>query len=108
MGQFPVSEQRGFGGGSVRFLHGSTAGGHTLGLGFVLLTQAEAKLLRDHYRTQQGGFLPFGLSAAAWAGHSSATDLVPTTTNWVYAGPPEETHRNGGLVDVTVQLVSVI
>lgn len=108
LGVYPSSEQRGFGGGSVRFLHGSTPSAHTLELGFEHLTQDEAKLLRDHYRNQQGGYLPFALSAAAWAGHTSVTDLVPATTRWIYAGPPEETHKSGGLVDVTVQLQSVI
>lgn len=107
-GVFPVTEERGFGGGSVRFLHGSTSSQHELELGFELLTQAEGKLLRDHYRGQQGGFLPFSLSAEAWAGHTSATDLVPTTTLWLYAEPLEEAHRSGGLMDVTVQLRSVL
>lgn len=107
-GVFPVTEERGFGGGSVRFLHSSTSSAHDLELGFQLLTQAEAKLLRDHYRGQQGGFLPFSLSAEAWAGHTSQTDLVPTTTQWLYADQPEETHRSGGWVDVSVRLRSVI
>lgn len=106
--QFPVTEERGFGGGSVRFLQGSTSSGLQLELGYELLTQAEAKLLRDHYRTQEGGFLPFALSAEAWAGHTDLSTLAPTTTQWVYADPPDESHRSGGLVDVTVQLVSVI
>jgi hypothetical protein len=101
-GQFPVTVD------SVRFLHGGTSSGHTLELSFVLLTEAEAALLREHYRVQQGGFLPFSLSDEAWAGHSSLTDLVPTTTQWIYADQPEETHRKGSLYDVTVRLESVI
>jgi hypothetical protein len=108
LGVYPASEERGFGGGSVRFLHGATASGHTLQLGFTVLTNAEAKLLRDHYREQQGGFLPFALSTEAWAGHTSQTDLVPSTTLWVYAAQPDETHLGGGLFDVNVQLASVI
>lgn len=107
-GGFPGTEERGFGGGSVRFSHGSTASGHNLEFSFEVLTAAEAKLLRDHYRGQQGGYLPFALSPEAWAGHTSQTDLVPTTTLWVYAAPPEEVHRSGGLFDVTVQLASTI
>lgn len=108
MGSFPISEERGFGGGSIRFLHGATASRHTLELGYTFLTQAEAKLLRDHYRLQQGGYLSFSLSAEAWAGHSSMADLVPQSTAWVYSRPPEENHRKGGLVDVTIALSSVI
>lgn len=108
MGVFPMTEERGFGGGSVRFLHSTTSSAHTLALGFQLLTQAETKLLRDHYRGQQGGYLPFSLSPEAWAGHTSVTDLVPGTTLWLYAAAPEEVHRKGGLTDVTIQLRSVI
>ena len=106
--QFPVTEQRGFGGGSVRFLQGAVSSGLQLELGYELLTQAEAKLLRDHYRGQQGGYLAFSLSDEAWAGHTDLTTLAPTTTQWVYADQPEESHRKGGLVDVTVQLRSVL
>jgi hypothetical protein len=107
MGVFPVTEERGFGGGSIRFRHGSTAYGHTLDLTFTALTQADAKLLRDHYRTQQGGSISFALSSEAWAGHTSFTDLVPTTTVWRYASQPEETHVATDRIDVTVSLLSV-
>jgi hypothetical protein len=107
MGVFPVTEERGFGGGSIRFRHGSTAYGHNLELGFVALTQAQAKLLRDHYRDQQGGYRSFSLSSEAWAGHTSFTDLVPITTVWRYSAVPEEQHRPGGYVDVSVSMMSV-
>lgn len=107
MGVFPVTEERGFGGGSIRFKHGTTSYSHELELGFVALTQAQAKLLRDHYRGQQGGYISFDLSAEAWAGHTSMTDLVPTTTVWRYSEPPEETHHDSGYVDVTLSLISV-
>lgn len=107
-GVFPTTQEIGFGGGSVRFLHGEVSSRNTLELDFSFITQAEAKLLRDHYREQQSGFLPFSLSAEAWAGHSSMTDLVPSTTQWRYASQPEETHLKGGLVNVSLQLESVI
>lgn len=107
MGVFPVTEERGFGGGSIRFRHGSTAYGHNLEMGFTALTQAEAKLIRDHYRTQQGGYISFPLSSQAWAGHTSFSDLVPTTTYWRYTAPPEEVHMDGGYVDMSVALLSV-
>lgn len=108
MGIFPVTTESGFGGGSIRFLHGSTSSGHTLELGYENLTATEASLIREHYRLRDGTHQSFLLSAEAWAGHTSATDLVPTTTRWKYAGPPEETHKRGGLVDVAVSLLSVI
>ena len=52
MGVFPVTEERGFGGGSIRFRHGDKAYGHNLELGFTALTAVQAKLIRDHYRNQ--------------------------------------------------------
>ena len=107
MGVFPVTQER-LAAGDIRFLHGGTASGHTLELAFTWLTATEAALLRDHYRTQQGGQLPFSLSTEAWAGHTSQTDLVPASTLWIYANPPEETHHSGSLFDVSVQLESVI
>jgi hypothetical protein len=91
----------------VRFKHGGTAYGHTLQLGFVALTAAQAKLLRDHYREQDGSYTSFPLSAEAWAGHTSFEDLVPATTYWRYASQPEETHRLGGYVDVSITMLSV-
>jgi hypothetical protein len=107
-GAYPVSEESGFVGGAVRFRHGTTSFSHTLALGFTALTEAQAKLLRDHYRAQQGGYLSFPLSTEAWAGHTTFTDLVPATTLWRYAKPLDETHGSGGLFDVTAELLSCI
>jgi hypothetical protein len=107
MGVYPVTEERGFGGGSIRFKHGAVPYGHNLELGFVALTQAQAKLLRDHYREQQGGYIAFPLSAEAWAGHTSFADLVPTSTHWRYAAQPEEEHMSAGYVNVSISLISV-
>lgn len=108
MGVFPVTTETGFGGGNIRFLHGATSSGHALELGFENLTQSEAGLIRTHYRGQDGSHIAFALSADAWAGHSSMTDLVPATTLWRYSGPPEETHKRGGYIDLTITLTSVI
>ena len=107
MGTFPVTEEKGFGGGSVRFRHGTTAYSHILELSFAALTQAQAKLLRDHYREQQGGYIAFPLSTEAWVGHTSFTDLVPTSTHWRYAAQPQEDHLSAGYVNVSISLISV-
>lgn len=79
-----------------------------LELGYLDLSQSEARLIRNHYRGQDNGHQPFQLSTLAWAGHTSLTDLVPATTYWRYVAQPEETQKNGGFVDVSVQLESVI
>jgi hypothetical protein len=94
--------------GSVRFLHGDIPTDHQVQLGFVNLKQAEARLIRNHYRGQNGGQVPFALSPLAWAGHTNFDDLVPSTTLWRYADEPQEIQKNGGFIDVSVQLTAVI
>lgn len=106
-GGYPSSIESSYG-GDIRFLHDSTASGHSLELQYEKLTEAEASLIRDHYRTQNGGHRPFALSAQAWAGHTSQTDLVPSTTLWRYASPPDETQASAGFTDVSVSLISSI
>ena len=107
-GRYPLSTQTGWAGGVVRFRHGTAPANHRLRLGFSNLSAAQAKLIRDHYRGQRGGFFSFFLSAEVWAGHASQADLVPASTTWRYAGQPEESHKSGGLVDVTLELEAVV
>lgn len=92
--------------GPVRFRMAAQRYGPVLELGYELLSQAEAQLLRDHYRSQLAGLAGFRLSAAAWAGHTSQTDLIPAWHWWLWADQPEEQQRPGGLVDVTCRLRS--
>lgn len=94
--------------GETRFRHGTAAHNHPLELTFPNKTMAEARLLRNHYRYQKARNRAFPLSALAWAGHTSFVDLVPPTTPWKYASPPREAQKSGGLIDVTVSLVSVL
>lgn len=105
LGALPVTTQE-YSAASVRFLHGTHPVKFTLELGYSNITQAEAGLLRDHYRSQDGPHIPFDLSVEAWAGHSSLEDIFPAFTQWRYAEAPEETHKSGGLVDVAVRLIS--
>lgn len=107
MGTFPVSIES-YNGNSVRFRHGTTSFAYTLDLTFPALTEAEAALIRNHYRTQNGSYMPFALSTQVWGGHTSMTDLVPSTTLWKYIEPPQEGHNPRGLVDLSVRLRSVI
>jgi hypothetical protein len=107
-GVFPVTTERGFGGGSVRFRHGTTRYGIELELGYEYLSEAEAQTLRDHYRGQDGGARSFMLPNAIWAGHSSPSNIVPLGTSWVYAAQTEEEHLQGLLFNGSVRLLQVI
>jgi hypothetical protein len=107
-GLFPLTVETGFAGATTRFRHGTTRYGVNLELGYELLSEAEAQSIRDHYQDQDGGHLSFMLPNAIWAGHSSAGNIVPLGTFWVYAEQPSENHRSGLLFDVSVRLLQVI
>lgn len=106
-GTFPMTVEAGFGGGGIRFLHSTVKSGIELDLGYENLTQAEVKLIRDHYRGQDGGHQSFLLPNTIWAGQSSVTNIAATGTRWKYAGVPEENQKSGGYVDISVSLISV-
>ena len=106
-GNYPVTNES-TSAGSVRFLHGPISTSHQLRLGFLNLRQLEARQIRNHYRGQNAGQVPFPLSTLAWAGHTNFNDLVPSTTLWRYIDEPQEVQKNGGFIDVTVQLTAVI
>jgi hypothetical protein len=107
LGIYPVTTERGFGGGNIRFLHGPQSSSHELELQFLWLSQSEAELIREHYRGQQGGTLAFDLSAAVLTGNTYYSSMVATVA-WRYSEPPEEEQLSGGLVNVAVRLESVI
>ncbi len=108
-GEFPLATESDVAGGSVRFLHGDSAIRFGMSLTYEWLTQAEATLIRDHYRGQQGSHIGFALPDVIWAGHSSVANIVSEGQHWRYAGVPEESHISGGtLINVTVSLITAV
>jgi hypothetical protein len=106
LGAFPLTEQASLSAGTVRFRHGTTATNFSLELEYVYLSDAEATLIRTHYQTQAGSYRSFMLPPIIWKGHSFSGNVFPVGTRWRYAETPEETHLSGGLVNLTVSLVS--
>lgn len=101
LGSFPITTQS-YSAADVRFLHGATATGATMELIYTDLSQAEAALIRDHYRGQQGSLMPFDLSSEALNGNDGS--MFPLLGQWRYVSAPQESQRDAGLVDVSVQL----
>jgi hypothetical protein len=106
-GVFPSTVETGFSGGKVIFRHGEIRSGITLELQYLYLTQAEAKLIRDHYRVEANNLIAFRLPSIIWGGLASAGSVTPLSTRWKYAAQPEEEHLSGSLFNVSVQLLSV-
>jgi len=107
MGLFPSTAEPTLGHDPVLFAHGADRYGIRLRLTYAILLQAEAQQLRSHYRGQQGGTDPFLLPAVIWSGHSSPSNIAPTSTLWVWDSEPPEDHRSGLLFDVAVELLSL-
>jgi hypothetical protein len=106
LGTFPLTEQASLSAGTVRFSHGATATNFSLQLEYVYLSDAEAALIRTHYQGQGGNYRSFLLPSIIWKGHTFSGNVFPVGTRWRYADTPEETHLSGGLVNLTVSLVS--
>jgi len=106
-GVFPSTVETGFSGGKVIFRHGEIRSGITLELQYQYLTQAESKLIRDHYRVEANNLIAFRLPSIIWGGLASAGSVTPLSTRWKYAAQPEEEHLSGSLFNVSVQLLSV-
>lgn len=107
LGAHPVEAATFGSGDAIRFLIGSESSGVPIALEFRALTTADATAIRDHYLAQKE-HQPFTIPAHLWRTHSSATDVVPAGHAYLYAGPPEEAPRSGGLVDVSVSIVSIL
>jgi hypothetical protein len=105
-GQFPLTEEPSISAGIVRFRHSVTPQNYQLTLGYTALTDAEAALIRQHFQFQGGGYRSFQLPAIIWKGHTFSGNVAPTNTRWRYIAAPEEEHRRGGYVNVTVALGS--
>ena len=104
MGKFPMSASGSVGGDQVRFNHVEEATGHDLSLTFLDRSDLALEDIREHYRGQGSEHVSFQLPSIIWQGHSTSSDIVPIEGRWVYAGPPAETHKSGGIHDVDVRL----
>ena len=93
--------------GDVKFELSSNLNGTSLSLRFVLITEDEIQLWRDHYKIQQETY-SFPLPASAWAGYdmNDASMLFPIAAEWFYAGELDEEPVAPGLYNLTVNMVS--
>jgi hypothetical protein len=106
---YPSLAHETFAWGDVVFEYGQQPTETFLELVYTLLSEAEMKLLRDHYRNQQQVH-PFYLPAAIWAGYQNigeAEAFLPISGQWLYDGELEEDPVAPGLYDCTVKLVSL-
>jgi hypothetical protein len=78
-------------GREVRVRHSNALVNGRMRVLFPLLTRAELLSVRDHYRTQQGGFLAFDIDAATLLADVAVANraiIAPPGYRWRYAAPP--------------------
>jgi hypothetical protein len=104
MGGFPSTREE-FGPTSspVMFDHGGGEYERGITLEYLDRADADVQLIRDHHAAMGGSHKPFLLSAEAGLGITD--ELI--NGFWTYLEPPQEEHKRGGLIDVTVRLVSL-
>tara|TARA_R100000734_G_scaffold3379_1_gene3143 strand:+ start:8581 stop:8958 length:378 start_codon:yes stop_codon:yes gene_type:complete len=108
LGDFPGTRYEGSSGVGASFLF-STADrvNQLLSLQFRAITEAQKKLIADHFINQQSGLLPFDLPNEIWSGYTT----VPVSSSeyqWRYSESLEiEPGGIAGRFNVGVRLVAV-
>jgi len=107
-GQYPVKVYRGLSGATVKRVFGNRAFGHSIELQFQNISDANTKLILDHYYGQYGSYARFKVPDAVFSGMSTTlkeTVQSPASILWEYAEPPQVESVFNGRSTVTVRLV---
>ena len=105
LADFPMEEEAAWPGVPVRYRTGYdplAAGGMVLRLDYEDLSGTEMQLIRDHWKSQQGGIVDFNVPPIIWQGNTS--QAAPALARWRYLAPPEETQKKGNRYDVSIEL----
>ena len=106
-GMLPVSSFASVSGKETRVIMGDTMHGHAISLSFANLQEPVVKQITDHWYGQQGTALAFTLPAAVWAGWTQYSSAITVGQQWRYTGPPAIEAVSPGIMNVSVELVSL-
>ena len=104
-GDYPQLTYEGVSGGNVRFLQGSKRISQILSLGYQYLSEADAKLILDHYSGQEGTLLAFDLPLAVWTGYSTPP-INSVYYEWRYVGPFEVAIASPLRYNMNIELIA--
>ena len=107
LGDYPQQAYAGTSGDVVNFKFGTDRVNQVLTLGYEYLSESEAQQIIDHYRTQQGFLISFGLPSIIWSGYTT----VPVSASdyeWRYISEPTIGIDSPLSYSVEVKLESVI
>ena len=107
LGTLPVSTYSSLSGKEVRVILGDTTFGHSIALSFSNIQEPAVKLITDHWYGQQGTALAFNLPQAVWAGWAEYESAITPNQKWRYSGQPNISAVSPGIMNVSVELISL-
>ena len=106
-GTLPVSTYNALSGKEVRVILGDTTFGHAIQLSFSNVQEPTVKLITDHWYGQSGTALAFNLPQAVWAGWAEYESAITPGQKWRYSGQPKISAVSPGIMNVSVELISL-
>ena len=106
-GMVPVNTFASLSGKETRVILGDTIHGHSVSLSFSNLQEPAVKQITDHWYSRQGMALDFTLPADVWAGWAQYSSATTSGQKWRYTAQPEIEAVSLGIMNVSVELVSL-
>ena len=107
VGALPVSTFQALSGKEVRVVLGDTMHGHSVSLSFSNIQEPAVKLITDHWYAQSGTALAFNLPQSVWAGWDQYESAITPGQKWRYSGQPSIDAVSPGIMNVSVELISL-
>lgn len=107
-GTVPVSTFMSIAGKETRVITGANAVSHSITLSFANVSENVARQIMTHWYGRQGVALAFTLPSALWAGWVDYTSAVEQSQEWRYQSAPSVAAVSPGIMNLSVQLVSVL
>lgn len=106
-GVVPVSTFQAMSGREMRVILGDTMHGHSLQLSFSNIQEAVVQQLTAHWYACLGTALDFTLPSNVWAGWTEYSSAITPGQKWRYTGQPSVEGVSPGIMNVSVELISL-
>ena len=106
-GVVPVSTFQAMSGREMRVILGDTMHGHSLQLSFSNIQEAVVQQILSHWYACLGTALDFTLPPNVWAGWAEYSSAITPGQKWRYTGQPSVEGVSPGIMNVSVELISL-
>lgn len=106
-GSLPISTFASISGKETRVILGDTPHNHSIALTFQHVQEPSAELITNHWYDRLGTALDFSLPADVWAGWASYLNAITPGQKWRYTQQPSVESVSPGILNVSVELISL-